>query len=42
MISLAVPILSPRKMNARKPVRKGDRQLKRAGRDAEVCATALW
>jgi len=40
-MSLAEPTFSPRKMKARKPVRKGERQLKRAGRDAEVCATAL-
>lgn len=41
IISLAEPNVVPRKMYARKPVRKGERQLKRAGRDAEVCATAL-
>jgi len=42
MMSLGKPNLSSRKTWARKPVKEGDRQLKREGKDAEVCATALW
>jgi hypothetical protein len=36
MISLIEPTLSPNITKARNPVRNGDKQLNRAGKDAEV------